>query len=159
MGRASPEYCRKTPISKMGFTQRSSCKAQGLIPRTSQSNKGKYIRSPKYISKSSLFSPGKNKPRTKTGYRDGETAIMTLNNISSMPTSYQKQVVNTMYNHRRLKLPAPVVGALIDQAGTRPNPEFGASLVNRAKYHKYQTSGMRQAMKVYKKWLIEHSSY
>lgn len=34
-----------------GFSQIASCKAQGLIPRTSKKNKGKYIKSPKYKSK------------------------------------------------------------------------------------------------------------
>jgi hypothetical protein len=31
-----------------GFSQIASCKAQGLIPRTSKKNKGKYVISPKY---------------------------------------------------------------------------------------------------------------
>jgi hypothetical protein len=48
MPRASRSYCKTTPISKMGFTQRSSCKAQGLIKRTGKSNKGKYVKSRKY---------------------------------------------------------------------------------------------------------------
>ena len=38
------EYCKSTPISKMGFSQKSSCKALGVIPRTS----GKKIVSDKY---------------------------------------------------------------------------------------------------------------
>lgn len=130
MGRASPQYCRKTPISKMGFSQKSSCKAQGLLPRTSKSNKGKYIKSPKYrikksLKKSTLYSSGKNRPQVKTGYKDKETAEMTLKNISRMPSVYQTQVVTTMYN--------------------------------RAKHHPYQTLNMRKAMKVYKKWLTEKS--
>jgi hypothetical protein len=29
----------------MGFSQRASCKAQGLIKRTGKSNKGKYLKS------------------------------------------------------------------------------------------------------------------
>ena len=128
MGRASPEYCKKTPISKMGFTQKSSCKAQGLIPRTSKENKGKLVKSPKYKSvrrtyrqNSTLYSPGKKKPQTKTGFKDRETAERTLKNISKKPMEYQLQVVNTMYN--------------------------------RAKYHPYQTKNMRDAMKVYREWL------
>ena len=48
----SREYCKKTPIRKMGFSQKASCKAQGLLRRTSKKNKGKYIRSPKYKRKS-----------------------------------------------------------------------------------------------------------
>ncbi len=41
---ASREYCRRTSPRKMGFTQRASCKAQGLLKRSS----GKYVISPKY---------------------------------------------------------------------------------------------------------------
>ena len=52
MPAASKEYCKKTPVRKMGFTQKASCKAQGLLRRTSKKNKGKYIRSPKYKRKS-----------------------------------------------------------------------------------------------------------
>ena len=37
--------------SPRGFSQIASCKAQGLIPRTSRSFKGKYIKSPKYKKK------------------------------------------------------------------------------------------------------------
>lgn len=40
----SASYCKKTPVSKMGFTQRSSCKAQGLIKRSN----GRKYKSPKY---------------------------------------------------------------------------------------------------------------
>jgi hypothetical protein len=48
MPKTSPQYCKETPMSKMGFTQKSSCKAQGFTPRTSKENKGKYVKSPKY---------------------------------------------------------------------------------------------------------------
>ena len=48
MPRAYPSYCKKTPVKQMGFTQRASCKAQGLIKRTSRKLKGKYVKSPKY---------------------------------------------------------------------------------------------------------------
>ena len=67
---------------------------------------------------------GKKKPRTKTGYGTAKRARMTLRNIKSLPKSYQRQVVTTMYN--------------------------------RAKYHKYQNQGMRNAMKIYKDWLGKH---
>ena len=45
---ASRKYCRSTPIKKMGFSQRSSCKAQGVIARTSKKLKGKKVKSSKY---------------------------------------------------------------------------------------------------------------
>ena len=48
MPRASRSYCKSTPISKMGFTQRSSCKAQGFIKRSGKTNKGKYVKSRQY---------------------------------------------------------------------------------------------------------------
>jgi hypothetical protein len=48
MPQASPSYCKKTSVKKMGFSQIASCKAQGLIPRTSKKNKGKHITSSKY---------------------------------------------------------------------------------------------------------------
>jgi hypothetical protein len=44
----SSEYCRTTPITKMGFSQRSTCKAKGILPRTSVEHKGEYIKSEKY---------------------------------------------------------------------------------------------------------------
>ena len=28
------KYCKTTPVSRMGFSQRSSCKAQGIIKRS-----------------------------------------------------------------------------------------------------------------------------
>jgi hypothetical protein len=131
----SREYCKKTPIKKMGFSQRASCKSQGIIARTSKKLKGKYLKSPKYRSKrksrsrkrydgsanKSLYNNGRKKPKTITGYGTKEKALETLKNIKKFDKTYQKQVVNTMYN--------------------------------RAKYHKYQTKGMRDSMKVYKTWL------
>jgi len=48
MPKSSPSYCKNTPIKNMGFTQLASCKAQGLIARTSRENKGRYVKSPKY---------------------------------------------------------------------------------------------------------------
>jgi hypothetical protein len=127
MPRASRDYCKKTPIKKMGFTQRSSCIAQGLIPRQSKTLKGKYVKSPKYrmnsniLINTSLYSSGKGKPKVKTGFANTEKAKMTLKNIKPHPIDYQIRVVNTMYN--------------------------------RAKYHPYQTKEMREAMNVFKKWL------
>jgi len=47
MPRASKKYCKSTSVKKMGFTQRASCKAQGLLKRTSKKLKGKYVKSPK----------------------------------------------------------------------------------------------------------------
>ncbi len=63
----SIEYCKSTPITKMGFSQRSSCKALGILPRTS----GKKIVSNKYKSilrsrsRSRLKSRSRSKRRSK----------------------------------------------------------------------------------------------
>ena len=94
MPRMSRKYCLKTPVNKMGFSQKSSCKAQGYIARTSRKNKGKYIISPKYkkskskkiidSGKKSLYNNGNKKPRTITGYKDKETALQTLKNIKNL---------------------------------------------------------------------------
>lgn len=43
-----PVASRKQCKRPKGFSQIASCKAQGLIPRTSRKHKGKYIKSPKY---------------------------------------------------------------------------------------------------------------
>lgn len=123
----SKSYCLKTPIKKMGFSQKASCKAQGFIDRTSKKNYGKKIKSSKYKAKfsmnTSLFDNGSKKPRTKTGYANKEKAIMTIKNIKKYDKQYQMRVINTLYN--------------------------------RAKYHKYQTKEMREAMKIFKKYLTK----
>ena len=49
----------------MGFTQLASCKAQGLIARTSRENKGRYVKSPKYRTRIN---------RKKKARRKGKTA-------------------------------------------------------------------------------------
>lgn len=126
MPKASKEYCLKTPITKMGFTQKSSCKAQGFITRTSKQNKGKYIKSDKYkMSKgTSLYSSGNKNPKAKTGYGNAEKAKMTIRNIKPYNKAYRVSVINTMYN--------------------------------RAKFHKYQTKDMREAMKIFKSWMKKY---
>lgn len=47
MPKASRSYCKSTSVKKMGFSQRASCKAQGLIKRAS----GKRYKSAKYTKK------------------------------------------------------------------------------------------------------------
>ena len=129
------EYCLKTPPGRMGFSQKSSCKAQGLLKRSSKKYKDKYIISDKYkrskkrrsIKKSKgglLFSDSERKPRAKIGYGDAKRAKETIENIKKFDKSYQIQVVNSMYN--------------------------------RAKYHANQTPDMRESMMVFKKWLDKY---
>ena len=70
----------------------------------------------------SLYEDNHQKTSTKgTGFKDKQKAIDTINIIKDKNITYQKQVINTMYN--------------------------------RAKYHPYQTEDMRDAMKIYEKWL------
>ena len=152
-GKMSISYCNKTPIKKMGFSQRSSCKAQGLIKRSSKKLKGKYVVSPKYKSKNrslykkrsskklkgkyvvspkyksknrSLYANGKKRSKVKSGYGDEKKAEDTIKNVKKYNKKYQYQVINTMYN--------------------------------RAKYHANQTKDMRKAMVVFKKWLNKYKS-
>ncbi len=125
----SRKYCLKTSLKKMGFSQKASCKSQGLrrfIKRTSKKYNGRYIVSSKYRKKDgySLYSNGKSKSRTKTGYGNAKKARETLKNIKKFDIKYQVQVVNTMYN--------------------------------RAKYHANQTKDMREAMIIFKKWLQKY---
>jgi hypothetical protein len=44
----SRKYCLSTPVKKMGFSQKASCKAQGFIKRSSKKYKNKYVISEKY---------------------------------------------------------------------------------------------------------------
>lgn len=118
----SRKYCLSTSPRKMGFSQKASCKAKGLLKRTSKKYKGRYVISLKYKDDGSLYSNGKkSKYRIKIGYGSAKRALETLKNIKKSDKSYQMQVVNTMYN--------------------------------RAKFHANQTSDMREAMKIFKKWL------
>lgn len=64
-------YCELTPESQMGFSQRSTCKALGLLPRTSSAHFGEYIVSDQYTrtkskTKSRTKSRQKSKSRSKS---------------------------------------------------------------------------------------------
>ena len=98
----SREYCKKTPIRKMGFSQKASCKAQGLIARTSLKSKGKRVKSPKYKRDGSLFSNTKKKKKSYfTGYGTAEKAKKMLRSIKRLPEGKQNQLVNSMYNRAK----------------------------------------------------------
>ena len=74
------------------------------------------------MSNKSLYEDKHPESSTKgLGFRNKQKAIDTLKIIKNRDLTYQKQVVNTMYN--------------------------------RAKYHPYQTKDMKEAMKIFKKWL------
>ena len=75
----------------------------------------------------SLYNDDHPKTSTKgTGFKDKQKALDTLKIIKNRDMTYQKLVVNTMYN--------------------------------RAKYHPHQTPAMKEAMKVFNKWLKEHKN-
>jgi hypothetical protein len=48
-----------------------------------------------------LYSAGRYKPKTKTGFASGNIARQTLKNIASYSLVYQNQVVITMYNRAK----------------------------------------------------------
>lgn len=94
----SKKYCRKTPTSKMGFSQKASCKAQGFLARTSRKLKGEFVKSPKYKRDGSLFSNNKRKKSYFSGYGTEQKA---LKSIRKLPLGKQNQIVNTMYNRAK----------------------------------------------------------
>ena len=104
MPRMSREYCKKTPVRKMGFSQKASCKAQGLIARTSRKLKGQFVKSqsPK-ANRSSLFSDGKSKKKKPyfTGYGTEEKAKKMLKSIKRLPSGKQKQLVNSKHQQHQ----------------------------------------------------------
>lgn len=59
-------YCELTPESQMGFSQRSTCKALGLLPRTSSAHFGEYVVSEQYKSRTKSKSKSKSKLHTKS---------------------------------------------------------------------------------------------
>ncbi len=61
----SPSYCKKTPVKKMGFSQRSSCKAQGFIKRSD----GKKRISPKYKKSLNKTKTARKKSSTKRSHK------------------------------------------------------------------------------------------
>lgn len=48
-----------------------------------------------------LFSPGKHRPKARTGFANKVIALETLENIKRFSLPYQKQVVITMYNRAK----------------------------------------------------------
>lgn len=93
---ASSEYCRKTPVSKMGFTQRASCKAQGIIARAD----GTKRKSKKYMQRS-LFSDSKNTGRKPYGYGTPERARDTIRYLKDKKLGYKLRLATSMYNRAK----------------------------------------------------------
>lgn len=67
MPKVSTFYCKTTPIKNMGFSQIASCKAQGVIARTSREQKGRFMKSPKY--RTSI-----NRKKSRRGNKTGKTS-------------------------------------------------------------------------------------
>ena len=80
----------------------------------------------KIVNKSLYNDDHPNTSTKGTGFKDKQKALDTLKIIKNRDLTYQKQVVNTMYN--------------------------------RAKYHPHQTDGMKEAMKIFNKWLVSYKS-
>ncbi len=59
-------YCEMTPESQMGFSQKSTCKALGLLPRTSSAHFGEYIVSEQYKTRTKSRSKSKSKTRVRS---------------------------------------------------------------------------------------------
>lgn len=75
--KASEEYCKNTPKSEMGFTQKASCKAQGYIARSD----GKKRKSDKY------------KESVQEGYSsDGEFAESKLKEVMKFAKMIHRKI-------------------------------------------------------------------
>ena len=124
----SRKYCLSTSPKKMGFSQKASCKAQGLLKRTSKKHKGKYIVSSKYK---------KSKRKDGSLYSNGKSKPRTKTGYGD-----SKRARETLRNIKKF-----------DKAYQM---QVVTTMYNRAKYHANQTEGMRDAMKIFKKWLKSH---
>lgn len=134
----SKNYCLNTPKSKMGFSQIASCKSQGFIKRTSKTNKGKYLVSKKYKKrKDSKKYRSKNKSINKSLYYNGSKKPRVISGYGT-----ELKAKQTLKN--------------IKPFDKQYQFQVVNTMYNRAKFHANQTKGMKEAMKVYKKWLIKN---
>ncbi len=137
----SKKYCLNTPKSKMGFSQIASCKAQGFIKRTSKNNKGKYVVSKKYKKSRNDSVKSKtyrsiNKSPKKSLYYNGNKKPKVISGYGT-----ELKAKQTLKN--------------IKPFDKQYQFQVVNTMYNRAKYHANQTKGMREAMKVFKKWLVK----
>jgi len=99
---ASPSYCKTTSVKDMGFTQRASCKAQGIIARAD----GTKRRSKQYTQKG-LFSDKKENKRQSIskhqpyGYGTPERARDTIRYLKDKPLGYKLRLATSMYNRAK----------------------------------------------------------
>jgi hypothetical protein len=93
---ASPSYCRKTPVKAMGFTQRASCKAQGIIARAD----GTRRKSKKYLQRG-LFSDSKTTGKKQYGYGTPDRARDTIRYLKDKPLGYKLRLATSMYNRAK----------------------------------------------------------
>jgi len=170
MARMSRSYCKNTPVRKMGFSQRSSCKAQGLIKRTGKSNKGKYIKSPKYKShiiykvkksKSPLFYKRKKSISRRTGKRNPRVPRKTkrenIRHSSDLFTDENPKgtvkglkFVNAKEARKSVKrLRSLYKNKKITYAHMR---QIGTTMEQRSRFHSHPTKNIKEANKVWKKF-------
>lgn len=154
MPKMSKDYCLKTSPKKMGFSQKSSCKAQGFIKRTSKKYKGKFVISPKYR----FAQDGSHRlPFYRFSFQRSKTIVKS--SIKKKSKTVYKNI--SLFSSGKNKIKSGYgSGEIAEQTlkNLKGYPkEYKMQIVNtmynRAKYHKYQTKGMRDAMRVYRKWL------
>jgi hypothetical protein len=97
MPAASPAYCRKTPVSRMGFTQRSSCRAQGIIARAD----GTKRKSKKYMQRAGLYDNSKVPGKKPYGYGSPSRARDTIRYLKNKPLGYKLRLATSMYNRAK----------------------------------------------------------
>ena len=177
MPRMSRSYCKNTPFRKMGFSQRSSCKAQGLIKRTGKSNKGKYVKSPKYKhiisrsrntnkfriknykSKSPLFYKRKKSISRRTGKRNPRVPRKTkrenIRHSSDLFTDENPKgtvkglkFINAKEARKSVKrLRSLYKNKKITYAHMR---QIGTTMEQRSRFHSHPTKNIKEANKVWK---------
>ena len=159
----SASYCKSTPIKKMGFSQRSTCKARGLIPRSGKLNKGKYIKSPKYSHRLKSNSPtfykrykklskSRRSPRVPKKYK-GENP----RHHSDLYTDEnpKKTVKGLMFKDKRSaeksvkRLRSLYKSKKITFAHMR---QIGITMEQRSRFHAHPTKGIKEGNKVWKKF-------
>lgn len=65
-----------------------------------------------------------------------------------------KKTMGTGYSNKEKALKTLII---VQKLPSIKQQQIIITMFNRAKFHKYQTAGMRQAMRVYAKWLKERN--
>jgi hypothetical protein len=162
----SRSYCKNTPIKNMGFSQRSSCKAKGIIPRTSRKQKGKFVVSLKYKrhsikknSNSSLFKkrykklsklrknprvPRQSKNESSRHHSDlfvDENPKGTVHGMRFKDSKSAKKSISKLKKLYKTKK--------ISYAHMR---QIGVTMEQRSRFHSHPTKDIKQANKIWKQF-------